>query len=83
MIVKNGADPVLYVEGSNYAEVPVTPVQTLIDTTAAGDGFNAGVFARHAAGDTLAKGIAYACALSRKVVQSRGALVAFDPGSIR
>ena len=83
VIVKNGADPVLYVEGTSYAELPVTPVQTLVDTTAAGDGFNAGIFARHAAGDTLAKGIAYACALSRKVVQSRGALVAFDPESIR
>ena len=83
VIVKNGADPVLYAEGSSYAEVPVTAVQTLVDTTAAGDSFNAGIFARHATGDTLADGIAYACALSRQVVQSRGALVAFDPERIR
>ena len=83
VIVKNGADPVLYAEGSSYGEVPVTAVQTLVDTTAAGDSFNAGIFARHATGDTLADGIAYACALSRQVVQSRGALVAFDPERIR
>ena len=83
VIVKNGADPVLYAEGSSYAEVPVPAVQTLVDTTAAGDSFNAGIFARHATGDTLADGIAYACALSRQVVQSRGALVAFDPERIR
>lgn len=83
VIVKNGADSVLYAEGASYAEVPVTPVQTLVDTTAAGDSFNAGIFARHATGDTLAGGIAYACALSRQVVQSRGALVDFDPESIR
>lgn len=81
VIVKNGADPVLYAEGSAYAEVPVTPVDTLVDTTAAGDSFNAGVFARHAAGDTIANGIAYACALSRTVVQQRGALVPIDPAT--
>ena len=83
VIVKNGSDPVLYAEGANYAEVPVMPVDTLVDSTAAGDSFNAGIFARHAAGDTLANGVAYACALSREVVQSRGALVTFDPRTLR
>lgn len=83
VIVKNGSDPVVYAEGVNYAEVPVMPVDTLVDSTAAGDSFNAGIFARHAAGDTLANGVAYACALSREVVQSRGALVAFDPRTLR
>jgi 2-dehydro-3-deoxygluconokinase len=83
VIVKNGADPVLYADGSSYAEVPVPAVETLVDTTAAGDSFNAGIFACHGKGDTLASGITYACALSRQVVQNRGALVAFEPGSIR
>ena len=83
VIVKNGADPVLYADGSSYAEVPVPAVEMLVDTTAAGDSFNAGIFACHGKGDTLASGITYACALSRQVVQNRGALVAFEPGSIR
>jgi len=82
VIVKNGADPVLYAEGGDYAEVPVTPVATLVDTTAAGDSFNAGVFARHAAGDSIANGIAFACAMSRAVVQQRGALVPIDPATL-
>jgi 2-dehydro-3-deoxygluconokinase len=77
-VVKNGANSVFYAEGNSSSEVPVRPVETLVDSTAAGDSFNAGIFARHAAGDTLANGIAYACALSRNVVQERGALVSFD-----
>ena len=82
VIVKNGAAPVLFAEGGSYGEVAVTPVATLVDTTAAGDSFNAGVFARHAAGDTIANGIAYACAMSRAVVQHRGALVTIDPATL-
>ena len=82
IIVKNGADPVLYVNGSARSEVAVAPVETLVDTTAAGDSFNAGVFARHAAGDIISDGVAYACALSSAVVQQRGALVPVDPASL-
>lgn len=82
VIVKNGADPVLYSEGRTCGEVPVTPVDALVDTTAAGDSFNAGIFARHAVGDTLENGIAYACAMSRAVVQARGALVEVDPATL-
>jgi 2-dehydro-3-deoxygluconokinase len=83
VVVKNGADPVLFTEEAHYSEVPVTAVEMLVDTTAAGDSFNAGIFACYAAGKSLADSVAYACALSRNVVQSRGALVPFDPDRIR
>ncbi|SFR14680.1 2-keto-3-deoxygluconate kinase [Poseidonocella sedimentorum] len=79
VIVKNGRDPVFYSETAQQGEIPVTPAEEVVDTTAAGDSFNAGVFARHAAGDSLAVGIRYACALSRAVVQQRGALVPLLP----
>ena len=82
VVVKNGAEPVLYAESGASGEVPVSPLTHLVDTTAAGDSFNAGFFARHAAGDTITQGIAYACALSRTIVQERGALVAVDPASL-
>jgi 2-dehydro-3-deoxygluconokinase len=82
VIVKNGAEPVLFVQGNTYGEVAVRSVETLVDTTAAGDSFNAGVFARYAAHDTLENGITYACAMSRAVVQSRGALVPIDPATL-
>lgn len=82
VVVKNGHDPVLYAEANMRGEVPVKPVDALVDSTAAGDSFNAGLFARHAAGDSLTAGIEYACALSRQVVQQRGALVPIDPATL-
>ena len=78
VVVKNGAAPVLFAEGPTMGEVRVEPLDQVTDTTAAGDSFNAGVFAGHAAGLTLPAGIAYACALSREVVQHKGALVGAD-----
>lgn len=82
VIVKNGADPVLYAQGSTMGEVPVKAVDALVDSTAAGDSFNAGVLARHVVGDELHSGVAYACGLSRSVVQARGALVPIDPSTL-
>ncbi|WP_299792540.1 sugar kinase [uncultured Marivita sp.] len=78
VVVKNGPSPVLYAEGERFGEVPVTALDRVTDTTAAGDSFNAGFFAGHATGQSLADGITYACALSREVVQHRGALVDAD-----
>lgn len=82
VVVKNGAGPVVYADGTTRGEVTVTPLERPVDTTAAGDSFNAGFFARHAAGDGISDGIAYACALSRCVVQHRGALVKIDPSAL-
>lgn len=78
VVVKNGAEAVEYADGTARADVAVTPLDQIVDTTAAGDSFNAGFFARHAAGDSTADAIAYACSLSRAVVQQRGALVEID-----
>ena len=75
VVVKNGADAVLYAEGDTMGEVPVNALPQVTDTTAAGDSFNAGLFAGHAAGLALPDRITYACALSREVVQHKGALV--------
>jgi 2-dehydro-3-deoxygluconokinase len=75
VVVKNGSAPVLYAEADKFGEVPVTPLDQVADTTAAGDSFNAGFFAGHATGLSLTDGISYACALSREVVQHKGALV--------
>lgn len=82
IFVKNGAAPVFYAEGSKTGEVPVVPVAQVIDTTAAGDSFNAGIFAGHALGMSLHDGVAHACALSREVVQQKGALVEVDPAAL-
>lgn len=82
VVVKNGSAPVLFVDGDTSGEVTVAPVTDLIDTTAAGDSFNAGVLAGIAAGESLADSITQACQLARVVVQHKGALVPIPLNSL-
>ncbi|MEM8789913.1 MAG: sugar kinase [Pseudomonadota bacterium] len=80
--VKNGPGPVLYVHGSERGEVAVAAVQDPVDTTAAGDSFNAGLLTRLAVGAPIAQAVAAGCALAQAVVRQRGALVPIDPDTI-
>ena len=75
VIVKNGSGAVIVVEDGTLSESPVHPVTDLVDTTAAGDSFNAGFLAGYANGATTQISVAFACNLARAVVQQRGALV--------
>ena len=75
VIVKNGSGAVIVFEDGTWSESPVHPVTDLVDTTAAGDSFNAGVLAGYAKGAPTQSSVAFACNLARAVVQQRGALV--------
>ena len=78
VIVKNGSGAVIVVEDGTLSESPVHPVTDLVDTTAAGDSFNAGFLAGYANGATTQISVAFACNLARAVVQQRGALVPIE-----
>ncbi|SLN63152.1 sugar kinase [Pseudooctadecabacter jejudonensis] len=78
VVVKNGAADVLYVDQGQWGTVTVAALDIVIDTTAAGDSFNAGVFAAIVTGQPLDKGIHTACTLSRQVIGHKGALVPVD-----
>ena len=82
VIVKNGSGSVVFVKDEAWGEVSVEPVTDLIDTTAAGDSFNAGFLAGYANGSTTQSSIAFACKLARAVVQQRGALVPIEPDDL-
>lgn len=82
VVVKNGEGDVLFVENGTTGIVPVTPISEVVDTTAAGDSFNAGVFAGLFSGRSLAEAIALACRLSGLVVQGKGALVPVNPQAL-
>lgn len=78
VIVKNGADPVYYRHNAMSGTVPVSPVPSVVDTTAAGDSFNAVILAGLQNGISLIDCIPRACRLAGHVVQGRGALVQVD-----
>lgn len=78
VVVKNGADDVYFASPEGCGTVAVAPVTNVVDSTAAGDSFNAAILAGHVDAHPLPESIANACRLSGAVVQGRGALVAVD-----
>ncbi|MEO0913897.1 MAG: PfkB family carbohydrate kinase [Pseudomonadota bacterium] len=82
VVVKNGAGAVHYRVGGAVGSVPVSPVASPVDTTAAGDSFNAAILVGARADMPLPDRIARACRLAGMVVQRKGALVPVDPGAL-
>lgn len=76
LVVKRGAQPTLVrATGQPWQVVPVTPVATPVDTTAAGDSFAAGYLAQRLAGVAAAPAAAFGNRLAGRVIQHRGALI--------
>ncbi len=76
VVVKNGAGEMLARQGRT--EIRVTPpvAPAVVDTTAAGDSFNAGFLAAQLAGRALPEALLAGAALAGRVIGARGALVA-------
>lgn len=79
IVVKNSAQSVVFQHGHDRGEVQVHPVTDVVDTTAAGDSFNAGVLAGILKHDDIVKSISFGCRLAGTVVQQKGALVPVEP----
>ncbi len=76
VVVKNGADPCLVAEGRTRDWVPApSPVPAPLDTTAAGDAFNAAYMAARLHGLAGVAAAREAHALARQVIAFRGALI--------
>jgi 2-dehydro-3-deoxygluconokinase len=78
VIVKLGADGCLVSEGEGITAVPAVPVAKVIDTTGAGDAFNAGFIATRGAGQNLVQAANAASRLAAMVIQHRGAILPRD-----
>ena len=76
VVVKNGGDEILVCDGANDL-LRFTPkrIEHPVDTTAAGDSFNAGFLSSLVAGDDIETAVRAGAALSAKVINHRGALV--------
>lgn len=74
VVVKNGAGRIEAVSDGRRLQHDPQPVEP-VDTTAAGDSFNAGVMAALATGSDLPEALARGSALARRVIGGSGALV--------
>lgn len=74
--VKDGARGCVLYDGERTAYLPTTPVHPVVDSTAAGDAFNAAYLAARLTGTAPAEAVARAHQLAGTVIGHRGAIVA-------
>jgi len=81
-VVKNGAEAALVAHGKQREWVPVPEVVDAVDTTAAGDSFNAGYLAARMAGQGPEAAAAAAHRVAHEVVLHRGAIIPRRQGAV-
>ncbi len=75
IVVKNGPNSALVAAGGNRDFIPVPEVVVPVDTTAAGDSFNAGYLAARLTGKGPGEAAAAAHQLAGQVIRHPGALM--------
>ncbi|SNR44148.1 sugar kinase [Puniceibacterium sediminis] len=78
VIVKNGPGAVLFRHEDTTGTFLPHPVRTVVDTTSAGDSFNAGVLAGLLSGEPADQAVQQGSRVAAQVVGQRGALVPLD-----
>lgn len=75
VVVKNGTGPCVVSDSSECFNIDIKRVVNQVDTTAAGDSFNAGYLSARVNGATLRQSVEKAQQLAAKVVQYPGAII--------
>ena len=75
VVVKDGDGAICLQTGSTSQIIPVEPATQVVDTTAAGDSFNAGFLTTILAGKSPAEAVRQGCVIARNAIAARGALV--------
>lgn len=78
LVVKDGAEGATLVFGEERSHAPSAKVETIVDTTSAGDSFNGAFLARLATGAGPQDAARFAASVAAAVIQHHGALVARD-----
>lgn len=78
LVIKDGANGCLHIEQQLEMKVATTPVETVIDTTAAGDSFNAGFLTGWLQNQGAEPSCRLGNQLAGQVIQQKGAIVDVD-----
>jgi len=78
LVVKDGSKGATLVFGDTRSHVPSAEVETIVDTTSAGDSFNGAFLAHLAVQDNPEAAARFAADVAAAVIQHHGALVAKD-----
>ncbi len=78
IIVKNGENETLFVEGNKREIFPVPKVNDVVDTTAAGDSFNGAYLSEYMDTGDISKSILLAQKCAATVIREKGALIPFE-----
>ena len=76
VVVKNGPEEVICADAGSRQAFQPAPVSNIVDTTAAGDSFNAAFLAKYLSEGDVPASVDAGASLAGKVIQHRGALVA-------
>lgn len=82
IVIKNGLHEAIIARGDGRDTVPVPKIVKPVDTTAAGDSFNAGYLAARLTGSDPAAAAAAAHRLAAEVITHRGAIIPRAPAVI-
>ncbi|WP_016954893.1 sugar kinase [Catenovulum agarivorans] len=75
VIIKNGSQSVVAKCGQELTEFTITPVETVVDTTSAGDSFNGAYIMARIRGDSVIEAIDFAAQVAAEVIQHKGAII--------
>ena len=75
IVVKNGSSPCTVATGPDIADFPVTVQERVVDTTAAGDSFNAGYISARLSGFDIEASVRVGQSLANMVIQYPGAII--------
>ena len=78
VIMKNGSSPCVVAAGKGIVHFPVTVQERVVDTTAAGDSFNAGYISSRLSGHDVAASVRAGQTLAGRVIQHPGAIIPVD-----